>query len=107
MFFFRGMCTYKTDVRNRNCPEGCVAEGYIQNECLTFCSRYLSLTETKFNRVDRNDAMEVDQPHHLSIFAKAGKPIGRANFKQLSCTDWELARLYVLTNCKEVEPFFE
>jgi len=81
------MCTYKTDVRNRNCPEECVAEGYIQNECLTFYSRYLSMMETKFNLVDRSDIAEVDQPHLLSIFAKAGKLIGKVNFKQLSYED--------------------
>ena len=81
------MCTYKTDVRYRNCPEGCVAKVYIQNECLTFCSRYLSMMEAKFNSVDRNDTAEVDPPHQLSVFAKAGKPIGKANFKQVSYED--------------------
>jgi len=66
------MGTYKSEVGNKACPEGCIAERYIQNECLTFCSRYLSMTETKFNRVDRNDVLEVEQPRHLSVFTKTG-----------------------------------
>ena len=40
--------------------------------------------EIKVNCVDRNDTVEAEQPHHLSIFAKAGKPIGKVNFKQLA-----------------------
>jgi len=45
------------------------------------------MAEIKFNYVDRNDTVEVDQPHQLSILAKAGKPIGKVNSKQLSYED--------------------
>ena len=65
------------------------------------------MTETKFNRVDRNDVLEVEQPRHLSVFTKTGRPLGKMNFKQLAYKEWELARLYVLKNCKEAEPFLE
>jgi len=101
------MGTYKSEVGNKACLEGCIAERYIQNECLMFCSRYLSMIETKFNGVDRNDVLEVEQPRHLSVFNKAGKPLGKMNFKQLAYEEWELARLYILKNCKEAEPFLE
>ena len=65
------------------------------------------MTETKFNRVDRNDVLEVEQPCQLSVFTKTGRPLGKMNFKQLAYEEWELARLYVLKNCKEAEPFLE
>ncbi|WMV58919.1 hypothetical protein MTR67_052304 [Solanum verrucosum] len=29
----------KSLIGNRPCPEGCIAEGYIANECMTLCSR--------------------------------------------------------------------
>ena len=54
------MRTYKGNLHNTAHPEGCIAEGYIQNECFTFCSRYLTMTETKFNRLDRNEVEEVN-----------------------------------------------
>ena len=103
----REMHTYKGDVRNTAHPEGCIAQSYIQNECLTFCSRYLTMTETKFNHLDRNEVEEVNFPYQLSIFGKPQKPIGKASFKQLSFEDWKLARFYVLKNCSEAEPFFQ
>ncbi|XP_075100759.1 uncharacterized protein LOC142176620 isoform X2 [Nicotiana tabacum] len=37
----RYLGTLKSYVRNCACPEGSIAEAYIANECMTFCSRYL------------------------------------------------------------------
>lgn len=34
---------------NRACAESSIAEGYIANECMTFCLRYLYKINTKFN----------------------------------------------------------
>ncbi|XP_057518337.1 uncharacterized protein LOC130799249 [Amaranthus tricolor] len=45
----------KTFLRNRAQPEGYIAEGYILEETITFCSRYLEGVETLFNRPRRND----------------------------------------------------
>jgi len=42
MFFVkRYLYKLKDYVRNRCHLEGCMAEGYLAEECLTFCSRYL------------------------------------------------------------------
>ena len=51
----RSMGVYKQYVRNRACPEGSIAEAYVVNEALTFCSMYLRGVETRFNRLERND----------------------------------------------------
>ena len=45
----------KSYVRNRAQPEGSIAEGYMAEEILTFCSRYLDGIETVFNRLGRVD----------------------------------------------------
>jgi hypothetical protein len=48
-FFFlycRSLGRFKFTVRNKAAPEGSIAEGYIANELLTFCSRYLLDTPT-------------------------------------------------------------
>ena len=38
----RYLSKLKSYVRNRSKPEGCIAEGYMVEECLTFCSRFLT-----------------------------------------------------------------
>jgi hypothetical protein len=45
---------FKSSVRNKATPEGCIAEGYIAIELVTFCSRYLENTPTFHNRLQRN-----------------------------------------------------
>ncbi|XP_070010997.1 uncharacterized protein [Nicotiana sylvestris] len=37
----RYLGTLKSYVRNRECPKGSIAEAYIANECMAFCSQYL------------------------------------------------------------------
>jgi hypothetical protein len=45
---------FKFSVRNKVTPEGCIAEGYIATELVTFCSRYLENAPTFHNRPQRN-----------------------------------------------------
>jgi hypothetical protein len=57
-------------VWNKAHPEGSIAEGYILEECLTFCSRFLDV-DTKDNRVDRHETVTINEPPYgLSIFQK-------------------------------------
>ncbi|GJY75871.1 hypothetical protein Tco_0480987 [Tanacetum coccineum] len=54
--FERYMKKLKNYVQNKAKPEGSIAEGYVAEEALTFCSRYLKDdVETRFNRLGRND----------------------------------------------------
>jgi hypothetical protein len=50
----QGHGRYKFVVRNRVAPEGSIAESYLVNEMLTFCSRYLENAPTVHNRPQRN-----------------------------------------------------
>ena len=57
-------------VRNKAYPGGSIAEGYILEECLTLCSKFLDV-DTKLNRVDRHERNAVNEPPSgLSIFAE-------------------------------------
>ena len=49
----RRLYTLKRYVRNRARPEGSIAEAYVADECLTFCSKYMDDVETRFNREPR------------------------------------------------------
>ena len=52
-FLYRYLSRLKSYVRNRAAPEGSIAEGFIVEECLTFCSRYMEGVETIFSRPTR------------------------------------------------------
>ena len=50
----RYLHTLKSYVSNKSRPKGSIAEGYIIEECATFCSRYLYDVETKHDCEERN-----------------------------------------------------
>jgi hypothetical protein len=52
--YTRSLGSFKSNVRNKAAPEGCIAEGYIATELVTFCSRYLDNAPTFHNRPQRN-----------------------------------------------------
>jgi hypothetical protein len=45
---------FKFNVCNKAAIEGCIVEGYIATELVTFCSRYLDNSPTFQNRPQRN-----------------------------------------------------
>ena len=106
---FRYLYTLKKYVRNKSRPEGSIAEGYLADECLTFCSRYLDDgIETKFNRPGRNEEFQVvGSDVKFRIFSENSRVLGKSTFRILTDDEWEQARLYVLNNCDEVVPFIE
>ena len=96
-------------MKNRAQPEGSIAEGYLAEECLTFCSRYLDGIETRFNRVGRVDdnLNHIDPRHGDSIFPKIGRPIGKVSTFMLSQLELAQAHRYVLFNSTIADPFIE
>ncbi|XP_060209378.1 uncharacterized protein LOC132636500 [Lycium barbarum] len=104
----RFLCKLKRYVRNKARPEGSIAEGYIIDECLTFCSMYLTGIETRFNREDRNDdgSSKKDEPV-LDIYSKSARPFGDGDYDAIPRKDLDMARWYVLNNCEEAEYFLQ
>ncbi|XP_051219303.1 uncharacterized protein [Lolium perenne] len=49
-------------------PEGSIAEAYIVDECLAFCSRYFDDVETRFNRPSRNPERDDSHIGDVSAF---------------------------------------
>lgn len=62
------MGQYKGYVHNRARPEGCIVERYLDDECLTFISRYLHNVPTIFNEPERNTE-RFEAARKLSIFS--------------------------------------
>ena len=91
-------------VCNKACPEGSIAEGYITDESLTFCSMYLHDVENLFSRPERNYDADVTSVQ-LSVFAQRVRPCGGYKLVKWSETDLEPAKWYILDNCVEVQPY--
>ena len=53
-FSNRYLSRLKSYVHNKTYPEGSIAEGYIAEEYLAFCSRYFKSVVTAFNLFVRN-----------------------------------------------------
>jgi hypothetical protein len=64
----RRLYTLKRYVRNRARPQGSIAEAYIANECLTFCSTYLDGVETRFNQEPRNIGFSNEEAYGVDVF---------------------------------------
>ncbi|XP_070037809.1 uncharacterized protein [Nicotiana tomentosiformis] len=75
----RNMCKYKAFVRNQAHPEASIAEGFLAEEFLNCCSRYLhDGVKTRFNRYQYEDdeGIETEGDNFSPIFPIIGHPIG-------------------------------
>jgi hypothetical protein len=65
----RYLRTLKGYVRKNTHPEGSIAEGYISEECMTFCPCFLEDIDMKLDRPARHERCTVNEPPAgLSIF---------------------------------------
>ena len=85
-------------VRNRNCPEGCIAESYIVEEGIEFCVEYLSGMDAIGIPVDRNASFDD---------AEIGRPLRGDRVIIIERGEWEQEHCYVLQNTSEVQPYIE
>ncbi|CAL5362586.1 unnamed protein product [Camellia sinensis] len=82
-------------------PEGSIAQGYLVEECMTFCSRYLHDVESKLHRPLRNCDVN-DNPEILM-----GRALGKGKGFVLDNTTWVQAHRYMLFNIAAVVPYRE
>lgn len=64
-------------------PKGSIAEGYLAEECLTFCFEYLFRIETKFNHPIRNKDSIDENQERILIFSMREKAKGKGKFNFL------------------------
>ncbi|KAG6423408.1 hypothetical protein SASPL_113803 [Salvia splendens] len=104
----RYLGTLKSYVRNRSKPEGSIAEGYLAEECLRFCSLYLAdYVESKFNRASRNETVTNNAKIGLDVFTINGRSLGKGTAMRLDGVTLTKAHQYVLFNCEAVRPYIE
>lgn len=106
--YCRALGDLKKYVKNKARPEGSIAEGYVINEALTFCSMYFRGIETHFNRPERNsDFVETQSSTTISVFRQLARPFGRKKSIYLTPTERDKLYWYILNNCQEVQPYIE
>ncbi|XP_059645166.1 uncharacterized protein LOC132286796 isoform X2 [Cornus florida] len=91
------MKVYKGYVRNRARPEGCIAEGYLVDECVQFCSEHIKQASKIGMRHSQNEDFEGET-------TVDGRPISKGILKIMSNDMLQIAHRYVLFNNAEVEP---
>ena len=96
------MGSLKGTVKNKAHPEGSIAETYIVNEILTFCSLYLDGVETRFSRPERYYDGDDGSSNKISIFSCRIRPFGSHVFSTLTREEYKVAHWYVLNNCDEL-----
>ncbi|KAL4018209.1 hypothetical protein IC575_021799 [Cucumis melo] len=98
--FERYMKVLKAYVRNRARPEGCIAEGYLADECVNFSSGFFNELPKFFRKECRNEELE-------NSVIREGLPISAGISIMMDDDDLENAHRYVLFNTTEIEPFVE
>lgn len=93
-------------VRTKIHPEGSIAEGYLFDESLTFCSRYLH-GETRFNRPVRNDDGQSREIYSSTPYFCIGRGLVGKCSMNLDYKTWLQAHRYVLFNYDNIQPFLE
>ena len=101
------MYKLKSYIRNRAHPEASIAEGYLADECMTLCSRYMQSVETRFNRLNRNYENVNGHDESLAIFSHSGRQLGAQTVRDLEKHELNEAHIYILKNCDEVQPFLK
>ena len=104
----RYMFTLKSYVRNRSHPEGSIAEGYLAQECMDFCSSYLDNSDTRTNRPMRNqdDQQQPIEPTFPSL-PQPGEMLGSYSLISLTTMERDKEHRYVLFNCDLVQPYIK
>ena len=107
---YRFLGKLKSYVRNKAWLEGSIAEGYIGDKVLYFCSKYFHDIEMSFNRPPRVDDCPEPEPEPATselLFPCVSKPVGRCENFKLTALEKFQAHRHVLINCTKVEPYLQ
>ncbi|XP_010480840.1 PREDICTED: uncharacterized protein LOC104759628 [Camelina sativa] len=98
--FERYMKVLKDFLRNMATPEGCIAESYLAEECMRFCSDFLKNTTNADEKMERNTDYE-----NCSILE--GRPISAPTSCTLTENEKNIAHLAVIHNMALIDPYVE
>jgi len=97
-------------MKNKDRVEGSICEAYLVEETSTFVLFYYpNHVETRRTNIPHN--LEVGEGSSCTpptlIFDYLGREIRKSMTYYMNQRDFDVAQLYVLQNCEEVQPYFE
>lgn len=95
------MKTLKAFVKNHARPEGCMAEGYLAGECISFCLEFLQKVVLVQEVLNRNEDIE-----NVSMIVE-GRPLQKGEEVILSDKERDIAHRYVLMNMSAMDQYVE
>lgn len=84
-------------MRNRNRPEGCIAEETIAEETIEFFSEYHKTMKT----------IGIPPDKHVTNENEDGKPLTAGKTNVVTRDVFQKAHLYVIQNTDEIVPYIE
>lgn len=97
----------KNFVRNKARPEANIAEAYLADECVVFCSRYIEGNISFNNHGTRHkETPNIDFPT-LSMFPQVGRPTKGLQVLTLDDKTLTQGHRYILSNCTALQPYRE
>ena len=97
------MKVFKSYVKNKNRPKGCIAENYIMEESIKFCVGYVEGMEYIHSMPSRNEDW-VDEEGEVGQY---GKALSSGTSIELDKTNMLQAHRWVLHNIDEIQPWIE
>lgn len=94
------MKTLKDYVRNLARPERCIAQSYLAEECINFCSGFLK----KSIPVEEKEVRNSDFASKIIL---ERRPISKATLITLTDREKMIAHLAIIMNIAVVEPYLE
>ena len=97
------MKVFKSYVKNKNRPEGCIAENYTVEESIKFCIGYIEGVEYIESMPSRNEAWDNEEGE----LGHYGKALSSGTSIELDKTSLLQAHRWVLHNVDEIESWIE
>lgn len=104
---FRKLRGFKGNVKNKAHVEGSIAEGYIADELVNYCSLYFEeFVDTVHTRLGRNELPTAESSDtDLAVFTYPVKPCGAFVSRCITDEEMDIVTMYVLLNSPEVAPY--
>jgi hypothetical protein len=94
-------------IRNKARVDGCIAEAFKCKEITNFSSMYFSRVNNVNAPTTRYHVVRDVILSELSIFQWKGKGVGAPSAHYITDNEWNYSMLYMYTNMKELELYFE
>lgn len=101
--FCRNIKVYKSYVKNKKRPEGCIAESYTVQELINISGGYLKGMKAIGSTHGRNEVCDEE----VEEVILHGNPLSTPIPSELDDISWEQARSWVLFHTNEVDPWIE